>query len=464
MSPVRIVELPTPFPHQQEILLDDHRIKIVDAGRQFGKTLLGSIAALDGHGPLVNGLPMFKGALHGVEVAWVTKDFPTATKIWRDIKGYLSKWGAELQKSEQEKRIDFPGGGALILKSAHEPDALRSFTFGALVGDETGFWHPEALSTLKPSLAVKKAWQLHISTPFGFNWFFEEWRKGNEKTDPEYRSWGPLPSSLNPAFPREEFERARATERPGVFAREYLAQFNISEGEIFRREWFNHYSQDEAQIIPDVGPAVAKSELQTYMAADFALTQKDYSDYTAIAVVSADKTGRMFMRELIRAKVSRAELPQLMARTQDRWGAVFTYVESSGELANLNEECRKAGVRIRERKIHQKFDGKKGEDKVTRAHEASKAVELGKIMFPKLKQPNGSFSPATWVGDLVAECCAFPEAKGAGVDDRVDALSLSVLAYPFLSWRGEGPGRTYARRADGDDEDRGRGGGWLIGR
>jgi phage terminase large subunit-like protein len=297
-----------------------------------------------------------------------------------------------------------------------------------------------------------------ISTPQGFDFFFDEWRKGHEQTDPDYQSWL-APSSVNPAFPKEEFEKARARLNPNTFAREYLAEFAVQEGSIFRRDWFRGYAQTETQLIPEIGAPVAVADLQTFLAADFALTKQTYSDHTAIAVVSVAPDKRMFMRDLLRIKVSRAELVPLCKRIQDRWDARFVYCESSGELANLNEEMRKAGLRIRERKIHQKRDGNKGEDKVTRANEASRAVELGLISFLSATQPNGSTAPAKWVGDLAAEACGFTGEAGRP-DDMVDALSMSVLGAPFISFR-EPIDRT-RQRMHYDSE--GRESSWLIGR
>ncbi|MBX4215760.1 terminase family protein [Candidatus Parcubacteria bacterium] len=458
MSPVRVVELPTPFRHQAEILNDAHPVKVPCLGRQAGKTLMGGDASLDGHGPRDgNWIPLYRGALHGASIYWVTKDYPTSTKIWRDIKSCLRSWGGELDKSEMERRIGFPGDGSLTIRSASDPDSLRGDTIDGLVGDEVAFWHPDALNTLRPALAVRRGWQLLISTPNGFDFFYDEWRKGDEHTDEDYASWQ-MPSSVNPAFSEEEFEKARARLNANVFAREYLAEFAVTDGSIFRRDWFRAFTQDEFYLCPDIGEKVAKASCQTFLAADFALTKQTYSDHTAIAVVSVAPDKRIFMRDLLRVKVSRAELVPMCKNLQERWGAAFVYCESSGELANLNEDMRKGGIRIRERKIHQKVDGKKGEDKVTRAYEASKAVELAKIFFLHNRQTNGSTAPAKWVGDLIAEACGFTGEPGRP-DDQVDALSLSVLGVPFLAFRNPQPPRPPRedREDDGDDS-------YVIGR
>lgn len=459
MSPTRYVNMPAPFPHQREILMNPCRFKTADLGRQAGKTLVGGMAALYGHGPISSsGVPLYRGALFDGVIQWTSKDFPNTNKIWKELNQYLSVWGGDLDVSKQEKCITFPGGGQIFIRSGHDPDSLRGPTITGAVNDELAFWHEDSLETLRPALGVHEGWEMNLSTPDGFNWFFDEWRKGAEWRIPNHASWH-WASSINPAFTREEFERLRASTNPNVFAREYLAEFSVTDGSIFRRDWFKGFTQDEAWLYPEIGEKVAKSSLQTFMTADFALTKKTYSDHTAIAVVSVAPDKRIFIRDLLRVKVTRAELVPMCLRLQERWEAAFLYCESSGELANLNQEMRQAGIRIRERKIHQKIDGKKGEDKVTRAYEASKAVELSRVFFLHNKQQNGSSAQAKWVGDLIAECCAFTGEDGRP-DDMVDALSLSVLGVAFLVFR-EGPIPGPRRKSVSDEEGES---GWLIGR
>src|SRR3990167_871166 len=92
----RVAILPRPLPHQREILLSDRRFKVVCCGRRFGKTTIGLISVLDGHGPWTgprkHGRPKFMGALHGGAIYWVAPTFPIAQKIWRDLKKSLDHW------------------------------------------------------------------------------------------------------------------------------------------------------------------------------------------------------------------------------------------------------------------------------------------------------------------------------------------------------------------------------------
>lgn len=438
------------------------RIKVPCLGRQSGKSALLRRACLDGHGPIdAQGRPLYPGALRGATVWLVTKDYPTGTLLWRDIMGSTLKWGGELDVSKIERRIGFPGGGSLTLKSGSDPNAMRGPTLNGLGGDEMAFWAPDTLAALEPALMVRQAWRVEASSPYGENFYHAEWKKGdprNPSRDPLYRSWQ-LPSSVSPLVSPEEFARIEANTNPIVFAREYRAEFKVQTGEIFQSEWFRYYTQDDLWIHPDLGKPVMKSHLRIFMSADFALTKQDYSDYTAIGVWGAAPDGRLFALDMTRGRYSAAEIPPLLKRIQDRWEATSVHVEKSGPLVTLNQECKVAGVRIVEHGIHHVVDGKKGWDKVSRARHGSAAVQMGRLMFPKVQHPDSSYSPPAWVEELVAECCSFPS-KGIP-DDRVDCLSWAVIASPNKSAPER---RSGYERFGGDEDERPRESGWIIGR
>lgn len=465
----RLVELPYPFPHQQEILLDDHRFKVCDLGRQAGKTLMGGIMCLDGHGPLIvqrdplgNVVyvgPKFCGALHGGTIWWVSRDFPTATRIWRDLKGYLKRWGGELEKSEQEKSIHWPGGGSLTIKSASDPDSLRGATLDGLVGDEVAFWNPDALNlSLRPALAVKQGWFVLISTPNGLNFFHDEYRRGADRTDPDYMSWK-MPSSVNPALTHDELMRMRSSLGLYGYQRECMAEFEVREGGMFKGDWFTFFQIDgnpqdphNCYLIPDKGERVCLEACSVFMTADFALTAKNYSDFTATGVFAKAQDGRVFVLDFTRGKLEVPDVIRLICHQMDRWLASIIYLEASGPLVHMNAEAERAMPgRIRLYKTHQEK-----KDKVERAQPAAAATERGRLLV--LKQKDGRYAP--WVGPLITECCAFPDKHVH--DDQVDALALGVLCAPPTPVIR--PQRQAPRVFNPETEQEDRVPGWQIGR
>src|SRR6266700_7579291 len=79
------LRLPEPLPQQLPVLASPANRKVVRAGRRYGKSRLAMIAAMDGHGPRVNGVPKLPGVLQGWDVVWVAKDYPQlSTVMWRE--------------------------------------------------------------------------------------------------------------------------------------------------------------------------------------------------------------------------------------------------------------------------------------------------------------------------------------------------------------------------------------------
>ena len=380
--------------------------------------MFGGFAALDGHGPRdANGVPKFQGALRGKQIWWVTRDFPTAQKIWRDLKGYLRKWGGpDIDISEVEKRIEFPGGGSLTIKSAHDPNALRGETLDGLIVDEAAFCHPDVwVLSLRPMLAVRQGWCIFISTPNGKNWFYDEWRKGAERVDPDYVSWRKA-SGDNPFLPRSEIEAARRTLGEFAFRREWMAEFEVRSGGMFREEWFRFFDEGPVTLIPDKGRPALKEELFIFITADFAGTVKTYADFTVIGTWGRSADGRLWLLDLWRGRLEAPAIAPLLQRIVKDLGIarVPIWVEASGPLVRVNAEAREYGLNIVEIPIH-----KENKDKVARNEPAAAAVEQGRVILRK---------GARWVSEFISECCSFPDKSTK--DDQVDVLGHAVFASP----------------------------------
>lgn len=420
MSPERLIELPTPLPHQVPILLDDHRFKVVVAGRRFGKSKTGLICVTDGHGPLVNGAPKFRGAVHGAKLFWVAPTFPISQEIWRELKTSLLRWGGELDKSEQDKRIGFPGGGSITIRSASDPTSMRGPGLDGIVIDEAAYCSEDTWNlTLRPTLADRHGWAVFISSPNGTNWLHEQFVRA--ETDPDYRAWQ-LPTSCNPLITPGELEAMQASMNRYEYSREILAEFEVSGGNIFERAWFKHYKRSgDVFTLPD-GVTVTRADLYVFVTCDFAWSSKTSADYRVYSVWGRTPDGRLLHLHLERGRdqegFSAPTLIPRLCKIVERWGAKAVFVEASGPLVRLNAEAKASlpGI-VHEDHIHE--GGKTVQkDKVSRAYPAASAVERGRVLFPE---------DATWFTTFRAECCSFPAGEH---DDQVDTLSLAVRFSP----------------------------------
>lgn len=154
--------LPSPMPHQSEVLDASERFKVWRAGRRTGKSRTALIASLLGHGK-----GKHRGALQGGDIVWLTPDYPQSRAIWREeLKPRLAGLpGVTLH--ETDRRVQFHGLGSVELRSAESIDNIRGRSLGGVVIDEAAYLDLEyALgAVVMPALLDKGGWCLIASTP-----------------------------------------------------------------------------------------------------------------------------------------------------------------------------------------------------------------------------------------------------------------------------------------------------------
>lgn len=193
--------LPSPLLPQVPIIESGCKRKIVRAGRRFGKTRLALQCAASGHGPMDGLRRSLGGILDGVDVLWLSPDYPQSRAIWREeiLPRFSGVQGITI--SESERRVSVQGLGELELRSAEAIDSVRGRRFGGVVVDEGAWLDLEyALnSVLLPTLADEDGWLLVISSPNGghdgnsakrvpsqFNLICEEIGEGGR---PSWKEW-----------------------------------------------------------------------------------------------------------------------------------------------------------------------------------------------------------------------------------------------------------------------------------
>jgi len=138
---------------------------------------------------------------------------------------------------ENDKIIGFSGLGpeaAVEVRSADNPSALVGEGLDQLVTDETALFDSQAwFESLRPTLSDKLGSALLVGTPKGRGWFFDEWCRGRDGSNPDYMSWQ-FESRDNPYFPSGEWEAAKLQLPEDVFKQEYRAQFLEDSAGVFR--------------------------------------------------------------------------------------------------------------------------------------------------------------------------------------------------------------------------------------
>jgi hypothetical protein len=207
---------------QSTIANDQHRFKVVVAGRRFGKTHL-SIRELAKYARIPN-----------QEVWYVAPTYRQAKQIvWRKLKHKLQdlKWTRRVNESELS--IELKNGSVISLKGADNADSLRGVGLDYLVMDEFADIDPEAwYEVLRPTLADKQGGALFIGTPKGMgNWAHDLYNMPSEQPD-QWQSFQYSTIDGGNVKP-EEIEAARRDLDLRTFRQEFLATFETYAGRIY---------------------------------------------------------------------------------------------------------------------------------------------------------------------------------------------------------------------------------------
>ena len=233
-------------PPQGKIMSCNKRFRVVNAGRRFGKSYLA-------------GYEMLTMCINkpGAVVWYVAPSLPTARKVmWNGwIKAVDQTTGIKhipeqyiKKMNEQMMTIEFKNGSMLYLLSASEPDNLRGSGVDLIVFDEAAFMPDGTWEIIRPTLSDRyhagKA--LFISTPSGFNWFYDLYNRCKDK---HYRdSWECFQFTTLEGgnVTKEELEEARRTMSAKMFNQEYMASFET----LSNRIYYN-YNRDENSVLEE---------------------------------------------------------------------------------------------------------------------------------------------------------------------------------------------------------------------
>jgi len=207
---------------QQTIFDDQHRFRVVVAGRRFGKTHL-SIAELCFHARIPNR-----------EVWYVAPTYRQAKQIvWRKLKHKLQDLNWSKKVNESELSITLKNNSVISLKGADNADSLRGVGLDFMVMDEFADIDEEAWTeVLRPTLADKEGKALFIGTPKGIgNWAHDLYTSPHEQPD----SWASYQyTTLDGGNVKvDEIEAAKRDLDERTFRQEFMATFETYSGRIY---------------------------------------------------------------------------------------------------------------------------------------------------------------------------------------------------------------------------------------
>ena len=199
---------------------------MVNCGRRFGKTTLAV-------------LEMVAKAVYGNNrnICYIAPTFQQARDIaWQDLKKICLPISSKINESRLEIEVKTITGGTsmIVLRGWEAVETLRGQHFDFIVIDEIAsmrnFWL-NWQEVIRPTLTDTRGEVLFISTPKGFNHFYDLFNL--EQKDTDYKSFH-YTSYDNPFLPKDELDKARKEMTEDRFAQEYMADFRKTEGLVYK--------------------------------------------------------------------------------------------------------------------------------------------------------------------------------------------------------------------------------------
>jgi len=209
---------------QKLVAIDTHRFSVVNCGRRWGKTTLAI-------------LEMVAKAIYKDDsrVVYIAPTYQQARDIsWNELKRICLPISVSVNEARLEITVNTKNGGTSIiwLRGWESVETLRGQKFDFVVIDEIAsmrnFWL-NWQEVLRPTLTDRAGHALFISTPKGFNHFYDLYNF----TDDDYKSFN-FTTYDNPHLPVEEIEKAKKELPEDRFAQEYMADFRKSEGLVYK--------------------------------------------------------------------------------------------------------------------------------------------------------------------------------------------------------------------------------------
>lgn len=205
---------------QKNITLDRHRFRVLCCGRRFGKTTL-AIEEMKAC-----------ASIPKKRICYIAPTYQQARDIaWADLKNQL-KDVADFNESRLEIRV--VNGSIIQLRGWEAVETLRGQKFDLIIIDEVAmmrnFWL-QWQEVIRPTLTDTKGEGLFISTPKGFNHFYDLYNM--QETDTDFKSYH-FTTYDNPFVPSDEIDKASRELTEERFSQEYLADFRKTEGLVYK--------------------------------------------------------------------------------------------------------------------------------------------------------------------------------------------------------------------------------------
>ena len=380
-------------PAQKIIAKDSHRFRVINAGRRLGKTTL----AVEE----IKGKALYKSS----RIAYIAPTYPQARDIcWQMLKTELKPITKNINESRLELLVYTQSGkeeSVIQLRGWENIESLRGQKLDFIVIDEVAMMRNFWLNweeIIRPTLTDTKGEVMFISTPKGFNHFYDLYNK--EAEDKDYKSFH-FTSYDNPHLPVEELNKAKEEIPEDRFAQEYMADFRKTEGIVYKEFDRNRHTYDK----------IPKIDIKdTIVGLDFG-----YTNPSAIIKILVDKDDNYWLEEeWYKEKQTNEQIVEVV----NRFNPNIVYPDPASP--DRIQELISKGINIR--------DVSKGKDSIVNG--IDKVRELLKAGRLKI---NKKCTNIIWE----FETYSYPDTKGRGEneiplkenDHAMDAIRYALMSY-----------------------------------
>lgn len=249
-----------PHPGQEQVIRSPARFKVIVCGRRWGKTLLAIVTILLEALNNPNGLYWYTAPTYrqAKNIAW---------RLLMDKIRLFPKWWRDKCRIEKNSLIiELPNHAIIELKGAQDPDSLVGSGLDGVVLDEyameTYGMAPVWKEAIRPALSDKKGWAIFISSPRGYNHFYELYDYAQSNSSEGWESWK-MPTSTNPFISKRELNAARQEVGDDLYSQEYEAEFRKRSGLVFKE-----FSRED-HVVPEMQPKDIPNQWQLEIGLDF---------------------------------------------------------------------------------------------------------------------------------------------------------------------------------------------------
>ena len=210
---------------QSVIAKDTSRFRVINCGRRFGKTILACEE--------IKGKALYKNT----RICYIAPTYQQARDIaWQTLVKELKPIIKKVNESRLELTVNnlVKGTSLIQLRGWEAVETLRGQHFDFIVIDEVAMMRNFNINweeVIRPTLTDTRGEVMFISTPKGFNHFYDLFNQQDE--DPDFKSFH-YTSYDNPFIPKDEIDKAKAQLTDDRFAQEYLADFRKTQGLVYK--------------------------------------------------------------------------------------------------------------------------------------------------------------------------------------------------------------------------------------